>query len=422
MMMAQTEKRKFFYGWVILGQGFLLMAVNGGGVFYAFGIFFPEMTADLGWARGAGAAAFSIFMIMTGAMAAPVGLIITKVGIRKVMAVGNIMMVTALVLMSTVTEVWQLYLVYGILAGIAIVSSGYIPVITMANNWFTRRRALAIGICLAGVGVGTLVLAPVIRYLIDLLGWRQAWLALAGIDFTIALLPAVTLARAKPEDMGQVPDGIVVTDEETSTPIVRRVYSTPVDWGTKAALKAPAIWLAAAMMAANMFAGGTLSAHQVAYLQDVGVSPIVAASAIGLLVGISTLGRLSGGALGDRFEPRYVAALACGLQVIALIILINARAVGLIYLYVVIFGLPYGAIIVLFPAIIGAYFGRKNYSTIFGLANACVTFIGATGPVFAGFVFDATGSYLIPLTAATVFCALGGVCAFLARPAKPPSL
>jgi len=82
MSVAQTEKRKLFYGWVILVQGFLLMFINGGGVFHAFGVFFPEMMAELGWLRGIGSVAFSIMMLMTGLMAAPVGLLITRIGIK----------------------------------------------------------------------------------------------------------------------------------------------------------------------------------------------------------------------------------------------------------------------------------------------------------------------------------------------------
>jgi len=417
--LAHTEKRRFFYGWVIVAQGFLLMFINGGGVFHAFGVFFPEMMADLGWLRGVGALAFSIMLLMTGLMAAPVGFLITRIGMRKVMVIGNIFMLMALVMMSTVTEIWQMYFAYGILAGTAIVGSGFIPVVTLANNWFIRRRALAIGICMAGVGVGTLVLAPVNRYLIDLFGWRQAWLALAAIDFFFGLLPVIILVRARPEDIGQMPDGVAITEEDLEKAEVSEIYSAPVDWETKAALKTPILWLVAAMMVANLFVGNMVSTHQVVYLQDIGIPPMAAASAIGLLVGISTFGRLAGGVLADRFQPRYVAALACGLQAIALIILINARTLGLVYLYVIVFGVPYGMIIVLFPTMVGAYFGRRNYSTIFGLSNTIVQFIGATSPAFAGFVFDATGSYFIPLATATIFCAIGSTCAFLARSPTP---
>jgi len=416
--MVQAKSKRFFYGWVILAQGFLLMFINGGGVFHAFGVFFPEMMGELGWLRGVGASAFSIMVLMTGLMAAPTGMLITRFGIRKVMIAGNVAMLAGLVMMSTVTEVWQMYLAFGVLCGTAIVSSGFIPVVTLANNWFIKRRALAIGICLAGVGVGTLVLAPINRYLIDLLSWRQAWLAIAALDFTIGLLPAIFLTRTKPEDMGQVPDGVEITDEELEEAINSPDYKAPVDWETKDALRTPIVWLVAGMMAANLFAGSLLTTHQVAYLQDAGISPMAAASAIGLMIGISTLGRLAGGALGDRFQLRYVATFACAVEAAALIILINAKTLGLVYLYVVIFGIPYGMIIVLFPAMIGAYFGRRNYSTIFGLSNTMVQFIGATGPALAGFIFDATGSYFIPLTIATVFCLIGGTCAFIARQPK----
>ncbi len=101
-------------------------------------------------------------------------------------------------------------------------------------------------------------------------------------------------------------------------------------------------------------------------------------------------------------------------------IFINARTLPLIYLYTVPYGLSYGATVVSFPAILGAYYGRKNYSAIIGLGTGITNLVAAVSPTFAGFVFDATGSYLIPLTTAAALLATGAVCALLARSPKAP--
>jgi len=415
--MGKTEKTGFFYGWVIVATGFSVSAIFGGGLFYSYGVFFPVMLEDLGFSRGAGATAVSIMILMQAINGPTGGLLVSRIGLKKVMVFGNLLLVATMILMSRVTAVWHIYLIYGILASTAIMTSGLIPIFTMVNNWFSRYRSRMMSICIAGVGVGTLILAPLSRYLIEAIGWRQAWLTLAGIAVVFALLPAIFLAKERPEDMGQTVDG-AKTHDETAKKSSSRVYTSPIDWEIKDTLKTAAFWIIALIGATNMFSLSMLSTHQVAHLEDIGISPIVAAGATGLLVGISILGRLAGGFLGDRFELRYVAAFACAFQVIALLIFTNTRALPLIYIYVVIFGIAYGTLLSIFPAIIGSYYGRKNFSAIFGIGTGVITLVGATGPAFAGFAFDASGSYFIPLTVAAILVGIGCIAALLGRPPR----
>lgn len=418
-MAAVSEGKRFFYGWVVLGAAFLMMAVVGGGVYYAFGVFVKPMSTELDWSRGTVSIALSIMSVMQAMIGPIIGAVVVRFGARRVTVAGTALLIIGLCLLNKVSEPWHLYLVYGVLCGVAMSCEAGIPVMAMVNNWFIKRRAFAFGITMTGVGVGTFILAPTIRYLIETMGWRSAWLAVAGIASVFALLPALFIIRNKPEDMGQVADGIKPqAGEANAPPVVKKVYNTPVDWEVRAAVKTPTLWLIATLMCANMFTLNMLATHQVAHLEDIGVSPLIAASALGLLVGTSSAGRLTAGALGDRFEPRYLAVLACGLQVIGLVIFINARAVGLIYAYVVVFGVAYGSLLVLGATMLGAYYGRKNFATIQGISFAAPMLIAAISPVLAGFVFDATGSYLIPLIVATIFCGIGGVCAFLSKPPR----
>jgi OFA family oxalate/formate antiporter-like MFS transporter len=413
---AVVKGKKFFYGWIVLGASFVVMAAVMGGVYYAFGVFFRPMIAELGWSRGAGSIGFALMTVMQALAGPLIGTSIVRFGVRKVMVFGSLMVIFALLLLSRTTQLWHLYFFYGVMCGIGMPSI-FMPVMAMVNNWFIRRRSLAFGITMSGSGVGTVILAPAVRYLIEIIEWRASWLALGGMVFVFTLLPALILARTKPEDMGQLSDGVMLqAEEKNSAPVVKRVYTTPVDWETKAALKTPALWLIALFMCANMFALNVMATHQVAHLEDIGMSPIIAAGVLGLLVGISCLGRLLGGILGDRIEPRYIAACACALQAIGLVIFINARVLTLLYAYVVAYGVAYGALIVLPPVLLGAYYGRRNFSAIQGISYAPFTIIAGAGPIFAGFVFDVVGSYVIPLSVAAAFCAVGVVCALLAKP------
>lgn len=421
MKISVPVRRKFFYGWVILATSFLVMAVAGGGVFYAFGVFLKPMIDEFGGSRGAGSIAFSLSSVCMALTAPFIGVAVVRFGPRKVIVLGQIMLILSLILLSQISQLWHLYLVFGFMVGMSQGFATFLPLMSIINNWFVRRRALAMGITSCGVGVGTFVLAPFNRYLIDTVGWRSAWMILGMVAIVFALVPVLVFVRGRPEDMGQQPDGDrpqlkerqdLHSGEKTST--------APFDWETKSALRTPALWLVAVFSCASIFTLNIISTHQVAHLEDIGMSPMVAAGALGLLAIVSASGRLIGGALGDRFELRYIATGASVLQVIGLIIFMNARELNLLYAYVIIYGPAYGAALVLTPAIIGAYYGRKNFAAINGISSAFFSIIAAASPIFAGYVYDSVGSYRIPLIVATIFSAVAGMCVLMAkRPLLP---
>lgn len=414
------KERRFFYGWVIVGVGFLVNFAIGGCVFYSFGIFLKPMIADLDCMRGEANIAFSIMMTMQFMIGPVVAVALSKFGTRRVLLAGTVMMVIGLLLLSRVTQLWHLWLVFGVVIGIGMAFGTFLPTVTMVNFWFVRRRSLAMGIVVSGVGVGTLILAPVIAYLIDSVGWRTSWLVLSGVMLAFAVIPPLIFARNRPEDVGQLPDGVATIEstKQDIAPLRKRVYVTPVEWEPRAALKTPALWLLAVSGGANMFALNMLSAHQVAHLTDMGIPSLVAAGALGILVGVSTLGRLTGGVLGDRIEPRYLIAMACLMQVIALIIFTNAQTMMWVYMYVLLFGLACGAILVLQPVIMAAYYGAKAFARLQAIVMFIFAPILASSPILGGYVYDAVHSYTIPFSVCAGFCAVGVICAFLARPPK----
>jgi MFS family permease len=416
----KSKRPRIFYGWVLVAVSFLIMGVSTAAVYYSFGIFFQPMAAELGWPRGATATAFSIMIVVLGAIAPLVAALINRWGVRSVLGLGSILLVASILLMSIITQVWHLYLVYGVLVGIGMGSARFLTITTLINFWFIRRKALAIGIVMAGIGPATLVLAPVASHLIGIMGWRACWLVLAAIVFLLMSLPALILVRDKPEDIGELPDGAVTSTPTRASPSTSQADTAPRDWETKAALRTPTLWLFAVFTCSSFFAVNMLAVHQVAHLTDLGVPELAAAGALGMMVGTGALARVLGGLIGDRFDLRRVAAAACAMEVVAIVVLMNARTMPLIYAYVMVFGLASGWLGILPPALIGAYYGRKNYAPIFAAIFLVSTIVGAAGPMLAGFIFDATASYLIPFASAAAFCAAGAVCSLLARPPRLP--
>lgn len=414
-----AKSSKFFYGWVIVALGFMVMVSAGSCVFYSFGIFLKPMIADIGASRGAATIAYSIMMAIQGLLAPVVASLIGKFGTRKLMTAGLTLAVVGLALMSTATQTWHLFLFFGVLTGTGVALGHFLPLSTMATFWFTQKRALVIGIIMAGAGAGTFVMAPTIAYLIEHIGWRSTWLVLAGIVFTLAVIPSAIFARTRPEDVGLLPDGRQSSPlEHIPVNIDRKPSSLVDDWDIKSALKTPAIWMITIFNSANVFSMMMMNNHQVAHLTDMGFSPVIAASTLGILGGISAIGRLSSGALGQRVTLRYLIAIAFLMEAIGLVIFMNAQTTAAIYAYVILFGLAAGSIVVLHIAMIGDYYGAKGYAFLASTVMVITTIVGAGSPVFGGYVYDAVQSYSIPFYTCAGASVIGGICALLAKPPK----
>lgn len=414
-----AKRNKIFYGWVIVALGFMVMVSAGSCVFYSFGIFLKPMIADIGASRGAATIAYSIMMAIQGLLAPVVASLIGKFGTRKLMTAGLTLAVVGLALMSTATQTWHLFLFFGVLTGTGVALGHFLPLSTMATFWFTQKRALVIGIIMAGAGAGTFVMAPTIAYLIEHIGWRSTWLVLAGIVFTLAVIPSAIFARTRPEDVGLLPDGRQSSPlEHIPVNIDRKPSSLVDDWDIKSALKTPAIWMITIFNSANVFSMMMMNNHQVAHLTDMGFSPVIAASTLGILGGISAIGRLSSGALGQRVTLRYLIAIAFLMEAIGLVIFMNAQTTAAIYAYVILFGLAAGSIVVLHIAMIGDYYGAKGYAFLASTVMVITTIVGAGSPVFGGYVYDAVQSYSIPFYTCAGASVIGGICALLAKPPK----
>ena len=178
----------------------------------------------------------------------------------------------------------------------------------------------------------------------------------------------------------------------------------------------PVTWLIATMCAANFFAIGAVMSHQVAYLKDIGFTPMIAAMALSLVSGMSIIGRLGFGALALRFEVRRLAIASFAVQLVALAILLTTKNMAFIYIYAALFGISYGALITALPTFVGGYYGRTHYAQILGLIFPLTTVAEAVGPVLAGAIYDATATYTLAFAIVVAFSSVGLVCAILARP------
>jgi MFS family permease len=414
--LANTTNSKGFYGWIALsGAVFSLLIICASG--QCFGVFLPVMSDEFGWNRGAIALALSLGMLASGLPSPLWGILAAKFGPRINIILGSALVGAGMAGLYFLHDIWYLYLLY-IFVGIGSGLGGNIPSTTIAVNWFTKRVSMAQGIIATAAGLAGFIFPPLATALIIAVGWRLSWVILGGIILLGAsVIGGIVLVRNRPEDMGQAPDGIQDEISEASkkawTSSKQNANRTKL--GIKTVLKMPVTWFIFFLGTANAVVSGTMITHQVAYMQDIGLSPMTAATTMSILAIGSIIGSLAFGALALRINIRYLGVSAFIALLIALVILLTTRELAFLYIYSALVGGGLGALLAALPTFIGVYFGRELYTRLMGIAVAIHGLGASCAGTIAGIIYDAKGSYMLAFIILLVFVLVGIVCVFLAR-------
>ncbi len=229
-----ADARRPFYGYWIVLAAFLCNIITFGCGFYAFSLFVTPLQQQLGWGRGDVMAGFTIFFLTTGFVAPEAGRMVDRDGARVVMAAGAAIAGIGFVVLFSMSALWEYYLGYAIV-GLGMAGTGQIPTSAVTSNWFEKRRGTMVGLMASGVGVGGLVLAPVVgTYLLPTLGWSKTFLVLGILCWAVIIPLAILVMRTRPEEKGLRAYG--ATDRASSTgaevPVAKSGVSLKVAAGT----------------------------------------------------------------------------------------------------------------------------------------------------------------------------------------------
>ena len=409
-----------FFGWKALAAAAAMYFALTGLLLYSFPVFLPFLCNAFGWTRASVSWANSLALVVQGLASPFAGMYVTRYGAKKALAAGGLLCVLCFVVASFHTQLWQLYLAYAVLFGLGGSLCGMLAMTTIVNNWFVKKRPLALSILLTAGGLGGLVMVSRIMAMINRFGWRNAYLLLAAMIFVLLVVLPSFLVVNKPEDLGQVPDGIQA-EKKDSSPDKQNLYGTPVDFTAAEAIRTPTFWHLT-ILATTFFIGiQGFMLHQVAFLLDINISSAVAATAYSLFVGVSAVGRLGMGFLGIRYPSRPLAIMAMLLLILGMAIILWAKTLPVILLYNVLIGLGLGGTYVAIMNLIPLYFGKTHYPQIVGFALPFSTVLGSLGSPVTGWIRDSTGSYQSAWELAIVILAIGLVSLILARPPVHPS-
>jgi MFS family permease len=378
-------------GWVTVGAAFVAM-VAVFGVAYSFGAFFAPMAAEFGTGSGATSLVFSITACCWFLLGSVSGRAVDRVGPRPVLLIGAVALAGGLLATSAAQQLWVGYLGYGLGVGVA-VACGYVPMVAVVSGWFERRRALAVGVAVAGIGVGTLAGAPLAATLIAEYGWRRAHLLLA-LGGSVLLVVAAFAARRPPRPVGEEPWALrdVVRTREFRAMYVATLLAS-------IALFVPFVYLPTAAVAN-------------------GVSSVAAAALIGVIGVASVVGRLAIGALADRVGRVRTFQASFAVLAASFLIWLVGGSWPWLSAFAVVLGTGYGGWIALQPTVLAQLFGTRGLGGLVGLVYTAAGVGALIGPPLAGVLVDVTGGYRWATAAAGV-AGLGAFVALLPLPSGP---
>jgi MFS family permease len=421
-MTIASEERKPFYGWKALAVVSSMYFVMSGALLYSFSMFLPFLCEAFDWGREFVSWAQTTAMIMIGLTGPLAGMFIARYGARRAIVVGNILSASCFILMGFLSGPWQLFFAYGVLFGLGGSLGGMLPITTIANNWFVKKRSLALSLVFTAGGIGALVLVNLTMEMINRLGWRSTYFMIGAITILLLVIMPGLLVRNKPEDLGQVPDGINGQDKKVTEAHAQNIHSTAVDFTAKEAMRTPALWLLTVFAAAHMFGLQGILQHQVAFLMDIGLSSSAAAFAMSMFGGVSIVGRLGIGFLGLKYHIRPLAIVTMLFLIAGMSIAVFTKTMSAVFVYTTLLGIGLGSSLVAVMNLYPVYFGKTHYPKIFGYMRPFITIISSLGSPLAGRIRDITGNYTLAWEISVGVLIIGLVLLILAKPPIHPTL
>lgn len=380
-MHTNTASPRIFYGWAVVAAAFVILFVGFGSA-YTFSAFIQSLQHEFGASRGSVSLIFSLSGSIYFGFGALSGRLADRWGARRLAVFGMALVGSGLMLASVARSLSEVYIAYGMGVGFG-VGFAYVPVLGAVQRWFTKRRGLASGVAVSGIGVGTLVMPMLASLLIEASDWRKAYLIL-GAGAVVLGVSMAFLVDNDPRDRGLHPDGETPSHAE---PGAREGASIKQAVGSGAFRS---LYAACLLSSIGVFVPFV---HLVPSAQGFGVAQTAATLLIAIVGAGSTFGRFFLGAIADRMgRQRFLAAMYIGIGA-AMTIWMAASGFASLACFAFIFGAFYGGWVAILPAVVMDRFGGANVGGIIGILYTGVAIGTLIGPSAAGFLFDVSHSY-----------------------------
>lgn len=393
-------------------------------LFHAMAVWAIALEVHFGWTRAQLGLALTLTRVESGLIGPLEGYLVDRVGTRRMVFIGLIILGGAWLFFSRVDNLWMFYAAYVFMA-LGQGLGSWIPLMTMLNKWFTRRRSSAIGWANVVSRFGALLLVPAIAWAVadssGRIGWQTTAMIL-GIGILVLAGPLSYLIRNDPKDVGEVPDG-----RASRAPAAASGGATPAaprqqELTAGEALRTPAFWLIAFGHGFTSMVILAIMTHLGLLMVDKGFTGQDAGWVVSVYTGVAMFFQLVGGYAGDRMSKRIALSFFTVLQAGGVLVLVMADTLPMFYLFGILFGAGFGGRNPLTVAIRADYFGTGSFGKILGFSTVPMNLLLLIASPFAGWMFDQYGSYDLAFLILAGLNVVGALC-FLAasrpRPSRP---
>ncbi len=431
---APRRAQGVFYGWWLVVLSGFTMTIATVPLYHAMAVWSVALESHFGWSRGQLGLALTFTRIEGGLMGPLEGYLTDRLGARRMIFIGLIVLGIGFLIFAGVQSLWMFYVAFIVMA-LGQGLGSWLPLMTTINNWFSRRRATAMGWSNVGGRLGALLLVPAIAWAIDpehaRLGWQMTALIL-GVFTLVVAFPLTRFIRNRPQDYGQLPDGdppapTPPATEEVTAPSGRADRPRPADTARRPAphddgdltaaeaLKTPAFWLISFGHGFTSMVILAIMTHLGLLLKDEGFDVQTTGWIVVVYTATAMVFQLVGGYMGDRWPKNIALFVFTSIQAAAVVVLTLASSLLMFYLFAVLFGIGFGGRNPLTTAIRGEYFGRTSFGRILGLSTVPMNVLLLIGSPMAGYMRDIQDSYDMAFLILAGFNFLGGVLFLFAR-------
>jgi MFS family permease len=365
------------YAWTRLIVSLLLMTLGGSGM-YSVTVVLPRIQAEFGVARADASLPYTLTMIGFGIGGILMGKLSDRFGVMVPVLLGGVGLGAGFIAAGSATSLWQFSLAQGLLIGLFGTAATFAPLVADTSQWFTKRRGIAVAICMSGNYVAGAVWPPVLQHFIDSVGWRQTYIG-TGIFCAAVMLPLALALKRRPP----VLDASAVASNASSLASDRPIGLSPATLQILLCIAGVSCCVAMSMP----------QVHIVAYCGDLGFGAARGAEMLSLMLGFGIVSRLVSGWISDRIGGLRTLLLGAVLQGCALLLFFFFNGLVSLYVVSILFGLFQGGIVPSYALIVREHFTPKEAGARVGTVLMATLFGMALGGWMSGAIFDLTGSY-----------------------------
>jgi MFS family permease len=406
-----------FYGWWIVAACAGIQWLAALTWMHSYGAYAVLLQQDFGWSMSVLSLAFALTRLESGLLGPFQGWLVDRFGPRRILTIGTLIFGVGFFVFSRVDSISSYFAAF-ILIALGSSLGGFATLMVSIVNWFDLHRAKAVAWSQLGFSIGGLCV-PIIIIGLEAFGWRTMAI-LSGVLVIAIGLPLARLVRHRPEEMGEVVDGIVHPTTHDADGVAQPA-PTPVSFTWQQAVRAPSFWLVSAGHGFSLLAVSSMLAHLIPHLTfSLNYSLAVAGVAFSMMTGMQMCGQFLGGYLGDRYNKRKIATVTMIGHFLGMLAITYAENFYWITAFALLHGLGWGMRGPMMVALRADYFGPKSFGTIMGISSLVVMIGMTAGPIICGVMYDIYGNYQLAFTVMASASLIGAVCFWFARPPRAP--